>query len=177
MGREARRNEENRELARKMRDDALQAFCQSFCILTNSLAVSVVVTEHTGTYTGGIPNGQTRMFTVSHATPEIGQAHMLQGSELLHQAHQRLEADLAERRNKARQDEAAALATPEGMEDDEPVGPSGIQDLVEAEPMDKEKLQEAGESVGIEDTGRSAPRPEGVHEETCMSLRGGVCDC
>ncbi len=43
--------------------------------------------------------------------------HMAQGAELLHDAFKRTESDLKERKEKALQDQAAALPTPEGMDD------------------------------------------------------------
>lgn len=118
MGREARRNEDQRKLARKVRDQAHQAFVQAFAVLSNSLAVSVVITEPTGSYDDkGLPEGQTLSFTVCHSAPEIGLGHLGAGAELLHRSFQKAEADVIERREKAKQAQADNLPTPEGMED------------------------------------------------------------
>lgn len=118
MGREAKRNAEQRGLARKIRDEAHQAFTQSFAILTNALAVTVVITEASGTFDAkGIPEGQTRQFTVCHTAPEIGLAHMSKAAELIHEAHQDTERRFIENREKQKQAEAAGLPTPEGMEE------------------------------------------------------------
>lgn len=121
MGREAKRNEDARKLARKVRDQAHQAFVQSFAVLSNALAVSVVITEPTGSYDEkGIPEGQTLSFTVCHSAPEIGLGHLNAGAELLHRSFVKAEDDLLAHRDKAAAAQAASLPTPEGMEE----GPS-----------------------------------------------------
>lgn len=121
MGNAARRNEqseEHRKIARKIRDEAQQAFAQAFAVLSNAMAVSVVITEHSGTFNEkGAPMAQTQSFTVCHSVPEVGLEHLSAGAELLHKSHERAAADLMAHRDKQRQDEAAALPTPEGMEE------------------------------------------------------------
>lgn len=127
MGREAKRKEEARVIARKIRDEAHQAFTQSFAIMTNALAVTIVITEPTGRYDSkGIPEGQTRQFTVCHTAPEIGLEHMGKGAELIYNARQESEAKLIENREKQAAAQAAALPSPEGMEDDTPTPPEGV---------------------------------------------------
>lgn len=119
MGREAKRNEDQRALHRKVRDQAHQAFVQAFAVLSNALAVSVVITEPTGSYdANGVPEGQTMSFTVCHSAPEVGLGHLNHGSELLHRSFAKAEADIISHREKQAVEQADGLPTPEGMEDD-----------------------------------------------------------
>ena len=57
MGRDEKANREAREKARELRDSSLQAFTQSFAVLSGCLAVSMVVTEVTGYEDGEGPDG------------------------------------------------------------------------------------------------------------------------
>jgi len=185
MGREQRANEERRAAIRQARDDAHRAFVQSFAVLSGALGVSVILTEPTGKFDGqGVPEGQTREFTVYHATPEIGLSHMLQGSGLLYESHNKLEREVIAYREKQAADQAEKLPTPEGMEEEPAVDPTKALDLL------KDEAEETPEEVEARDRGREnddeANRKawddeegglEVAHEETCLSLKGGVCDC
>jgi len=150
VGREQKANEERRAAIRQARDDAARAFVQSYAILTNAMAVTLIITEATGTFTAdGTPEAQTRDFTISLAPPEVGLAHMLQGSGLLYENHNQNEKRLIAFREKQAAEQAAALPTPEGMEEgpaEEPaVDPKKAVELLKDEAEARDPENDGGE--------------------------------
>jgi hypothetical protein len=111
--------------ANEMRTNALQAFTQSFAILSRAMAVTVIFTDQDpDPDSEGRAQGRTRQFTVTLCDPMSGLAHMLHGAEIVHDAHQEASRRVEERLHEMRQKDAEKLETPEGQPEGEPDVPS-----------------------------------------------------
>jgi|GEM_PF-1942732 len=103
---------------REMRAKSFQALAHSVCMLSSSLAVTLVVTDLTGDKDGEAMEAQTQQFTVCPYGTNPLLDHMGRGAELIYEKQQEILTEVREAQEKAKQEAAESLPMP--GEDDDP---------------------------------------------------------